>query len=65
MSYTEQAKIINNIKAVRAVANANNINPICILLPCHRVIGKDQNIKKIFGWNKSKKIITKFSKIKY
>ena len=30
---------IKNPKAVRAVARANGQNRICILIPCHRVIG--------------------------
>lgn len=38
-SYKDIANIINNPKAYRAVGNANNKNPISILIPCHRVIG--------------------------
>jgi AraC family transcriptional regulator, regulatory protein of adaptative response / methylated-DNA-[protein]-cysteine methyltransferase len=38
-SYKEQAMIINNPKAVRAIGNANRRNPISIIIPCHRVIG--------------------------
>jgi methylated-DNA-[protein]-cysteine S-methyltransferase len=40
-SYSEIAQLINNKKAVRAVGNANNKNPIPIIIPCHRVIGKN------------------------
>ncbi len=40
-SYQAQANAIQNPKAVRAVANANRNNRISILIPCHRVIGKD------------------------
>ncbi|MDY5910900.1 MAG: methylated-DNA--[protein]-cysteine S-methyltransferase, partial [Inconstantimicrobium porci] len=32
---------IGNTKAVRAVGGANNKNPIAIVVPCHRVIGKN------------------------
>ncbi len=32
---------INNPKAVRAVGLANGKNPISIIVPCHRVIGKN------------------------
>jgi len=39
-SYSEQAELIHNPKAVRAVGKANNLNPIAIVIPCHRVIGK-------------------------
>ena len=40
VSYSDQAKISGNPKATRAIGNANNANPISIIVPCHRVIGK-------------------------
>jgi AraC family transcriptional regulator of adaptative response/methylated-DNA-[protein]-cysteine methyltransferase len=40
-SYQQQAQKINNPKAVRAVASANGCNRIAIIIPCHRVIGKN------------------------
>lgn len=40
-TYQQQAKNINNPKAVRAVASTNGFNRISIIIPCHRVIGKD------------------------
>ena len=40
-SYKEQAELIGNPNAVRAVAKANGDNRISILIPCHRVIGTD------------------------
>jgi len=39
-SYSDVAIAIGNPKAVRAIGNANNKNPIPIIIPCHRVIGK-------------------------
>lgn len=39
-SYTNIAKAIQNEKAVRAVGQANRVNNIIIIIPCHRVIGK-------------------------
>ena len=47
ISYQEQAQRLSNPKAVRAVANANSRNKISIIIPCHRVIGKD---KKLTGY---------------
>lgn len=38
-TYKDIAKNIENEKAYRAVGNANNKNPILIIIPCHRVIG--------------------------
>ncbi len=40
-SYYEEACIIGNPKAVRAVGGANHHNPISIIIPCHRVIAKN------------------------
>lgn len=38
VSYKNIAEKIGNIKAVRAVGNANGANPVPIIIPCHRVI---------------------------
>ena len=43
-SYREIAHAIGNPKACRAVGQANNRNPIPILIPCHRVIGADGSL---------------------
>ncbi|WP_018931229.1 methylated-DNA--[protein]-cysteine S-methyltransferase [Gracilibacillus lacisalsi] len=40
-SYLDIAKSVDSPKAVRAVGGANNKNPISIIIPCHRVIGKN------------------------
>lgn len=41
VSYGKIAKQIDNPKAFRAVGLANRANPIPIIIPCHRVIGKN------------------------
>jgi AraC family transcriptional regulator of adaptative response/methylated-DNA-[protein]-cysteine methyltransferase len=43
-SYKQQAALINRPGSVRAVANANGMNRISILIPCHRVIGEDGSL---------------------
>ena len=43
-SYGDIARAIGNPKAFRAVGNANNKNPVPIIIPCHRVIGSDGNL---------------------
>ena len=43
-SYQEIAAVIGNEKAVRAVGQANNKNPILLIIPCHRVINKSGDI---------------------
>ena len=40
-SYGDLAKAIGNPKSVRAVGAANGRNPVSIIVPCHRVIGKN------------------------
>jgi len=40
-SYLDVAKMIGKPKSVRAVANAIGANPICVFIPCHRVIKSD------------------------
>lgn len=39
ISYGEQARRIGSPKAARAVGGANHRNRLCIVVPCHRVIG--------------------------
>lgn len=39
-SYLEIARAIGNPKAMRAVGAANGRNPLSIIVPCHRVIGR-------------------------
>lgn len=43
-SYRKVAKSIKNGKAVRAVGTANGKNPVCIIIPCHRVIAASGTI---------------------
>jgi AraC family transcriptional regulator, regulatory protein of adaptative response / methylated-DNA-[protein]-cysteine methyltransferase len=40
-TYKQQAKELDKLKAIRAVAGANGSNKIAIIIPCHRVIGSD------------------------
>ena len=53
-SYKEQAIAIESPESVRAVANANGMNRISILIPCHRVIGADGQLTGYGGglWRK-------------
>ena len=48
-SYQEQAVALNKPKAVRAVASANGYNRISIIVPCHRIIGKDGQLRGYGG----------------
>ena len=54
-SYQEQANALNRPDSVRAVANANGMNRISIIIPCHRVIGSDGHLTGYGGGLKRKK----------
>lgn len=43
-TYGEIAKLIGNENASRAVGMACNKNPLMIIVPCHRVIGKNKRL---------------------
>ncbi len=43
-SYSEIAAAAGNAKAVRAAGMANHVNPVVIVVPCHRVIGKNGSL---------------------
>ena len=53
-SYGDVARAVGSPKAFRAVGNANNKNPIPVIIPCHRVIGTDGKMVGFGGgiWRK-------------
>jgi len=44
ISYSELARRVGNPKASRAVGQANAVNPIPLIIPCHRVIAADGSL---------------------
>lgn len=48
-SYADQAQHIGRPTATRAVGLANGQNPISIMVPCHRVIGRDGSLTGFGG----------------
>lgn len=48
-SYQQVAEAIGRREAARAVGMANNRNPILIMIPCHRVVGKDGKLAGYAG----------------
>lgn len=48
-SYSDIASHVGRAQAVRAVGTANGANPIPMLVPCHRVIGKNKNLTGFRG----------------
>lgn len=54
ITYGAIAKLLNMPNASRAVGLANSKNPICIIVPCHRVIGSNGKLTGYAGGMKTK-----------
>ncbi|MFN8296421.1 MAG: methylated-DNA--[protein]-cysteine S-methyltransferase [Chitinophagales bacterium] len=54
ISYLQMAKNLGDVKAIRAAASANGKNPFAIVVPCHRVIGSNNDLVGYAGglWRK-------------
>ena len=54
ISYLELSRRLGNPKVIRAAASANGKNNICIIVPCHRVIGANNDLVGYAGglWRK-------------
>ena len=64
-NYRDIAIAVKNPKAYRAVGQANNKNPILILVPCHRVINKDGTLGGFALGNDIKRKLLAFEKISF
>lgn len=49
MTYSELAAKLGKPTAYRAVGRTNGLNPVSIVLPCHRVIGADTSLTGYAG----------------
>lgn len=49
ITYQELARRVGNPKAARAVGHANGRNPIAIIIPCHRVVGQNGQLRGYAG----------------
>lgn len=56
-TYKEIAESVNNVKGVRAVAQAIGANGMSILIPCHRVIGSNRSLTGYAGGIEAKKLL--------
>jgi methylated-DNA-[protein]-cysteine S-methyltransferase len=54
INYMDLAKRLGNPKSIRAAASTNGKNQICIIVPCHRVIGTNMTLVGYAGglWRK-------------
>ncbi|MCK3658401.1 cysteine methyltransferase [Pasteurellaceae bacterium Pebbles2] len=64
-TYGGLAQLINNPKAVRAVGGAVGRNPISIIIPCHRILGKDRQLTGFGGGLPVKRHLLDLEQIAY
>ncbi len=57
VSYAHIAQALDEPKAYRAVGRANGLNPISIVIPCHRVIGTNGSLTGYAGGLEMKKAL--------
>lgn len=60
ISYGEQATRLGDSKKARAVGGANGKNPLPLIVPCHRVIGKSGHLTGFGGGLKIKEFLLHF-----
>lgn len=56
-TYQQIAELAGSPRAFRAAGMANHNNPISILIPCHRVIGKDGSLTGYGGGLEAKRFL--------
>ena len=59
VSYTDLAKRAGSPNAIRAAGTATGKNPLSIIVPCHRVLGKDKAIGGYAGGLERKRHLLK------
>lgn len=64
-SYSHLAQQINNPKAIRAIGGAVGRNPISIIIPCHRVLGKNGALTGFGGGLAVKRHLLQLEQIQY
>lgn len=57
LSYQQQAGQLGKLNSIRAIAHANGCNRISIVIPCHRVIGKDGKLTGYSGGIERKQLL--------
>lgn len=64
ISYSEQADLMGEPGKARAVGMANGRNPVCLIVPCHRVVGKNGTLTGYaFGLDIKKQLLDFESKL--
>lgn len=56
-TYLGLSRLLGNEKAIRAVASANGANAVSIIVPCHRIIGSQEELTGYAGGLKAKQAL--------
>ncbi len=59
-TYSALAQRIGKPDSVRAVGTAAGANPLCLVVPCHRVVGKDGSLTGFAGGLERKQALLEF-----
>lgn len=62
ITYTELARRVGRPRSIRAVGGANGRNPLCIVVPCHRVVGVDGSLTGYSAGIESKRWLLDFER---
>ena len=62
ISYGELAALLGNPNASRAVGLANGKNPVCVVVPCHRVVGSNGDLTGYGGGIERKEHLLAFER---
>lgn len=65
ISYAQQAERIGDRRKARAVGMANGLNPISIIIPCHRVIGSNGKLVGFGGGLDKKEYLLRLERNSY
>jgi len=62
ISYKAQAEKLGDKNKARAIGMANSLNPISIIIPCHRVVGSNNNLVGFAGGLERKEYLIQLEK---
>ena len=65
ITYTDLARMIGKPTAIRAAGAANGKNPIYIIIPCHRIIGRDGSLTGYGGGLKLKEKLLRLEGVEF
>jgi methylated-DNA-[protein]-cysteine S-methyltransferase len=62
-AYSDLARALDRPRAARAVGAANGQNPLSIVVPCHRVLGRDGRLHGYAGGEPAKRWLLEHERV--